>query len=517
MPTRDPPDRDPPNHASLEAGPPLLIEARLLTMDAAAPPPPRPGAVACAGGRIVAVGSPEACARALPAGCRRIAALAASLLPGFIDAHAHVLAAAAAAAGPDCSPRAVASILELLEVVAVAAAATPSGEWVRAYGYEETMLAEGRHPTRAELDRVAPGHPVRLVHRSGHAEVLSSLGLAHIAVDESTPEPAGAAFGRSLEDGRLDGLLIGMAERVEAAMPPPDLAAVAAAVRAWGRGRAAEGATTLVDAGARNGLAEWETLRSLVEGGTLPQRVVVMEGAEQLGTLPERAAAGRMRRGEVKLQPRVLEGEGFAPEPLVALVRRAATAGRRVAVHAPTAQAVRSALAAFRAAGAPPGQRLEHAPLLPGGLIAEIAAVGVAVVAQPGLLAEVTPRYERLLGPGARARLQPWRELSDAGAPLAFSSDAPVSRSGPLAASGAASSRRPATLAPEQSLRPLEALAAWTSGAADVCALEDRGRLRAGQIADLVLVEGPVETDPAACRVLATVVGGALVYEAAPH
>ena len=223
------------------------------------------------------------------------------------------------------------------------------------------MLAEGRHPTRAELDRVAPGHPVRLIHRSGHAEVLSSLGLARIGVDESTPEPAGAAFGRSLEDGRLDGLLIGMAERVEAVMAPPDLAAVAQAVRAWGRGRAAEGVATLGDAGARNGLAEWEELRALVECGALPQRVVVMEGAEQLGTLPEQAAAGRMRRGEVKLQPRVLEGEGFAAGPLAALVRRAAAAGRRVAVHAPTAEAVRSALAAFPrgrgAAGSAPGAR----------------------------------------------------------------------------------------------------------------------------------------------------------------
>jgi predicted amidohydrolase YtcJ len=519
MPTADRPEAsEVTDRAPLEPAAPLLIEARVLSLDAGAAAEPVAGAVACAGGRIVAVGSPEACARALPAGHRRIVAPAAHVLPGFIDAHVHVLAASAAAAGPDCSPGAAGTVDELLEVIEAAAAATPPGEWVRAYGYEETMLAEARHPTRAELDRAAPAHAVRLIHRSGHAEVLNSLALARAGIGESVAEPAGAAFGRSLEDGRLDGLLLGMAERVEAALPAADTAAVAAAVRSWAHARAAEGVTTLVDAGPRNGPAEWETLRGLVECGALPQRLVVMEGAptdpSRLGALPEQAAGGRVRRGEVKVQPRVLEGEGFAIEPLAALVRATAGAGRRVAVHAPTAEAVRSALAAFRAASAPPGQRLEHAPLLPGALIEEIAAAGAAVAGQPGLLAEVAPRYERLLAPAQRARLQPWRELLDAGVTLAFSSDAPVSRAAPLLASAAASARRPPSLASEQALQPVEALAAWTAGAADACGLADRGRLEVGQAADLVLVEGPLEADPAACRVRATVVAGAVAYEA---
>ena len=491
---------------------PLLIEARVLVPDGRASLRVAHAAVACADGRIVAAGTVEACTRALPVPHRRIAAPEAFVLPGFIDAHVHVLAAAAAEAGPDCSPRAVSSIAELLEVVAQAAAAQPPGAWVRAHGYEETMLAERRHPTRAELDRAAPHHPVRLTHRSGHAEVLNSRALALAGIDEATDEPAGAAFGRALEDGRLDGLLIGMAERIEAAMPPPDRVAVATAVEAWASARLAEGVTTLVDAGPRNGLAEWETLCAFARDGTLAQRLVVMEGADHLGTLPADGAGGRVQRGEVKVQPRVLEGEAFDATQLATIVRRAVAAGRRVAVHAPTAESVRAALDAFRGAGDPRGHRIEHAPLLPRALVDEIAEAGVAVVGQPGLLTEVTPRYERLLARAERERLQPWRDLVDAGVPLAFSSDAPVSRSGPLVASAAASSARPGTLAPGQALRPLEALAAWTSRAAAACGLDDRGRLAPGQAADLVLIEGPLESDPAACRVLATVIGGALAY-----
>ena len=492
---------------------PLLIEARVLVPDGVSLRHAH-AALACVGGRIVALGTIEECTRALPERHRHIAAPEACVLPGFIDAHVHILAAAAAEAGVDVSPRAVADIAGLLDVIASAAAEPPPGAWLRAHGYEETMLAERRHPTRAELDAAAPDHPVRLTHRSGHAEVLNSRALALARIDESTPEPRGAAFGRSLEDGRLDGLLLDMADRIEAAMPPPDPAAVAAAVDSWGRARLAEGVTTLVDAGPRNGMAEWETLAGFATDGTLPQRLVVMEGADHLGELPGQAAAGRVRRGEVKVQPRVLEGDAAGVEDLAAIVRAASDAGRRVAVHAPTVESVRAALDAFRETGDPRGHRIEHAPLLPRELVDAIAEAGVAVVAQPGLLTEVTPRYERLLTPGERERLHPWREVIEAGVPLAFSSDAPVSRSGPLIASAAASSRRPEALAPGQALRPLEALAAWTSGAAAVCGLGDRGRLVTRRVADLVVVEGPLEADPAACRVLATVVGGEVVHEA---
>ena len=496
---------------------PLLIEARLLTMARPGDPPApgsAPGAVACAGGRIVAVGTPEECARRLPSGHRRIEAREASLLPGFVDAHVHILAAAAAEAGPDVTPRGVSSIPELLEALREAAARTPPGQWVRASGYEEAMLAEGRHPTRAELDRVVPDHAARLIQRSGHAEVLNSRALALVGIDESTPEPPGALFGRALEDGSLDGLLLGMADVIEAAMPPPDPAAVAARVRDWAHARAAEGVTTLVDAGVRNGPAEWATLERLLDAGAIPQRVVAMESADALGTLPAEGAAGRLLRGETKLQPAVFEGETPDAAGLAALVRTAIEAGRRVAVHAPTEPAVEASLAAFRAADAPPGQRIEHAPLLTAGLIEEIVAIGAVVVAQPGLLGEVAPRYRQLLDGAQRARLHPWRALLDAGGALAFSSDAPISRASPIEAVAAASAERPSDLAPEQALTPLEALRAWTAGAAGAAGLGDRGRLREGAAADLVLIGGPLEEDPAAARVRLTVIAGELAFEA---
>jgi len=490
-----------------------LVAARLLTMMRPGDPPV-PGAVACADGRIVAVGTPEDCARRLPPAHRRIEARDSTLLPGFVDAHVHILAAAAAEAGPDVSAGAVSSIAELLELLRDEAARTPPGAWVRAAGYEETLLAEGRHPTRGELDGATPDHPVRLIQRGGHAEVLNSRALALVGIDESTPEPPGAVFGRSFEDGRLDGLLLGMADAIEPAMPPPAPAVVEAHVRDWARARAAEGVTTLVDAGVRNGPAEWATFERLLAAGAIPQRVVSMESVEALGTLPAEGLDGRLRRGETKLQPATFEGEAPDAGPLDAGVRAAIEAGRRVAMHAPTEPAVAASLAAFRAAGAPPRQRIEHAPLLTAQLIEEIVALGAVVVAQPGLLNEVGGRYRQLLDAEQRARLHPWRALLDAGAALAFSSDAPISRASVLDAVAAASVDRPADLAPDQAIAPIEALYAWTAGASDAARLEDRGRLREGALADLVLIDGPLEQDPASARVRLTVIGGEVAFEA---
>lgn len=491
----------------------MLIIARLLPMDRAPTDPHivERGAVAVADGAILAVGSPESCRAALPAEHELIEARSAALLPGFIDPHVHVLAAAAAERSVDCSPRSVESVADILDAIRNAARELPEGKWVRAVGYEETMLRERRHPTRRELDRAGLDHPVRLVHRTGHGEVLNSLALALVGIDEQTPEAASAVFGRSLADGRLDGLLLGMTDAIEAAMTRTTAAEVAGDVRAWAAARAAEGVTTMVDAGARNTVDTWSTFERLVTDEVLPQDIVLMEPVDAPGTLPDGALDGRLCRGESKLMLAALEGDdgsGFDPEAIAARIEGALSIGRRVAVHAPTSLAVRATLEAFERADAPPGQRLEHAPLLDARLLQAVARAGAFVVAQPGLLGEVPARYQALIPPAEQANLQPWRVALDLGVALAFSSDAPVSRAGTLAAAGAASVDRPRELAPEQAITPLEALHAWTAGAAKAAGLADRGQLAPGLRADLVLVDGPIDRDPAACEVRWTMIGG---------
>src|SRR5688572_12908467 len=107
---------------------------------------------------------------------RRIDCGGRTIVPGFVDAHGHLLAYAASLLSVDC--RGIPDIATLQTRIRAATSLAPKGAWVRAAGYDENDLAERRHPTRRDLDDAAPDHPVRLLHRSGHAEVLNSSALA---------------------------------------------------------------------------------------------------------------------------------------------------------------------------------------------------------------------------------------------------------------------------------------------------------------------------------------------------
>jgi len=134
----------------------VLHNARVITMDRRQP---RAQAVAVQGERILAVGSDAEIRRqARSPNAEVIDCRGQALLPGFIDAHCHVLAYAASLLSLDCSPDAVSSIVDIQAALRRQAEVTPAGRWIRAVGYSEVDLAEGRHPTRWDLALAAPAH-----------------------------------------------------------------------------------------------------------------------------------------------------------------------------------------------------------------------------------------------------------------------------------------------------------------------------------------------------------------------
>ena len=297
------------------------------------PARPRAEAVAVRDGRIVAVGSAAAVARTLGAGGERIDCQGDVLLPAFIDAHCHLLAYAASLRSVDCTG--ARRIADLQEALRQAAAQRPAGEWVRAFGYEETTLAEGRHPNRHDLDAAAPGHPVRLIHRSGHASVLNSLALQRAGIGVTTEEPPGGFLDRDPASGEPTGLLLGMERVIERAIPPLPYEELSDGVRRAAGRLLRAGVTCVQDAGHNNGRAEWELFERLVAGGALPLALVLMEGFDHLGELPALGAGGRLRRGPVKIMLHELEHD-LAPDEaeLARMVDEVHAVGRQVAIHA---------------------------------------------------------------------------------------------------------------------------------------------------------------------------------------
>lgn len=227
----------------------------IVTMDGDAPQTVE--AVVTREGRITFVGSEKAARKAAgkDAAVRDLAG--ATLLPGFIDAHSHFTAATMSAGGLDLRDKAhtgVTDIPALQAAIRDYAQSVPAGRWIVVWQYDHERLAEKRHITRAELDAVAAGRPIVVLHVSLHGAVANSAALAAAGLDESTPVPPGGMMLRD-EAGKLNGVLLEKAMfLLVAKMPQPTaeqkLAALDAAQDAYfaeGYTHAQDGATQPAD------------------------------------------------------------------------------------------------------------------------------------------------------------------------------------------------------------------------------------------------------------------------------
>src|SRR5512145_3389044 len=153
-------------------------------------------ALAVAGGRIlVAGGDAEVRALAGP-GARVVELRGRSLLPGFVDAHCHLPGIGMAMTSIDCKAKGMQSIGALQEAVRARAASQPPGTWIRGRGYDQSRLAEKRHPNRLDWDVVAPDHPVIFTRTCGHISSVNGRALALAGITDATPDPAGGRYDR---------------------------------------------------------------------------------------------------------------------------------------------------------------------------------------------------------------------------------------------------------------------------------------------------------------------------------
>ncbi len=133
-----------------------------------------------------------------------------ALLPGFVDAHGHFPGSGVAQVSADLTSPPVGdklTIADVLDALREQAATKEPGEWVTGFGYDDTLLAEGRHPTREELDSVSTEHPIAATHVSGHMLVANSMALALVGIDASTPDPVGGVISRNPGSQEPNGLL----------------------------------------------------------------------------------------------------------------------------------------------------------------------------------------------------------------------------------------------------------------------------------------------------------------------
>ncbi|MCZ6828014.1 MAG: amidohydrolase [Gammaproteobacteria bacterium] len=176
----------------------IYFGGTVLTMNDAMP---RARAVAVHDGRILAVGE-ETPVRAYQGERTRMIDLQGrALMPGFIDSHSHLSMVAIKSATAEMSPPPVGKVDSLAAMEAVFRAhlekTRPApGEWVVGWGYDHSKLAENRHPTAADLDRVSTEYPILLIHFSSHQAVLNSRGLELAGYNADSPDPSGGVIAR---------------------------------------------------------------------------------------------------------------------------------------------------------------------------------------------------------------------------------------------------------------------------------------------------------------------------------
>ena len=508
-------------------------------------------AVAVGGGRIIAVGRDAEIGALAGAETRRVDLRGRSLLPGFTDAHAHFVGIGASVEAIDCKAPGMQSIAALQEAVRRRAEAQPPGTWIRGRGYDQSRLAERRHPNRDDWDAVAPEHPVIFTRTCGHIQSVNSRALALAGIDDRTPDPPGGRY------DRVDGRNLGVA--YETAGTP--LATAAALSRdelreALLRANAAvlaAGCTSLHDAGGLTGPA-FVPCQDLVAAGEIQVRLyafttVNSRQASLMGMLNTGLHTGfgdeRLRLGAFKVitdgsssgptaatrEPYTSNSDDFgilywSQDDLDDLLGRAHRQGFQCTVHAVGDKAIEQTLNAMARAQAEfPREglrhRIEHCAILPPDLQRRVQAQGIVPAMQPAFFWEFGDGYIANYGQQRADTMFPVKSMVELGVRVAGSSDAPVTTQAPLlgieqALTRATMDGQVCGLAERVDLTTAIRLHT-INGVYASFEEEIKGSIEPGKLADLVLLAEDLARVPAEqirnTGVVMTLVGGEVVYE----
>ena len=528
----------------------VLVNAHIITMDSTHP---TAEALAIRADRIAWVGTSQEANKLFSPSIRKIDLHGATVLPGIIDAHTHLVSLGESLLRLNLKD--AASEKEVVELVKQKAASTTPNQWILGWGWDEGKWAS-RYPTNDALNQVAPNNPVYLVGLHGFAAWANRTALEIAGVNKDTKDPPNGRILRDEKTGEPAGILLNRAQDlVSKHIPSLPLDQLKRGIELAAQECIRNGLTSVHEA--LVGSRQLQAIRELVAEGRMPLRVYVMlDGSDHalvtqwLQRGPEidprhqltiRAfklfADGALgSRGAALLQPYsdAPETTGVITTPeaeVYELAHSGLLKGFQLCTHAIGDRANRMVLDAYARAlqGAPqvrdPRLRIEHAQVLAPEDIPRFAALGVIPSMQPTHATSDMKWAEARLGPERIKGAYAWRSLSKTGVHLPLSSDFPGETLNPFYGIHAAITRQnpqgnpPGGWYPEQRLTLEEALRGYTiEGAYAEFEEKDKGSIEPGKLADLTVISEDITRlqpkEILSTHFLKTFIGGKIVYDA---
>jgi len=529
----------------------IFLTGQVLTMN---PKAPDASAFAISGKRFCAVGSDEEVRTWTHDKTKVVDLGGRTVVPGFIESHNHLSIYAMTLLQANCTTPPNSSVEDVKAQVKEMVRAAERGQWIKGWGYDDTLIAEKRHLTRADLDEVSPRNPVLISHISGHLAYANTMALEIAGIGPGSAQPAGGEIHKD-EKGVPTGLL----------MEEPALLLVFQHIPPYGVSQLKDvfqkaishyhraGITSVHDAAIgyfRHGRQVLQAYRELEAEGKLNLRVymtIIEELYRELLDLGLGTGFGSryLKLGGVKFfQDGSIQGltaalsEGYHNKPdfrgdlilpqetLDGLVEKYHGSGIQVVIHSNGDRAIESTLQAVEKAyrlhpGLDHRNMIIHCQLASLDHIKRMKRIGVVPSYFVNHVYYWGDRHVSMfLGPERAQRIDPLGSSVEEGLIFTLHSDLPVTPVDPLFSIHCAVNRitrEGKLLGPEERIPPLEALKAYSTHAA-YCSFEEnlKGSIEVGKVADFaVLSDNPLVVAPEAIKdiqVKATAMGGHVVY-----
>ena len=525
----------------------LIFNAHVITMNRQQP---TAEAIAIRGSRVVWVGSSADAQKSWSGAVRRVDLHGATVLPGIIDAHTHLLSLGQSLL--KLNLKGVATELEVIDRVKQKATAATANEWIQGWGWDEGEWAS-HYPNNAALSAASPQNPVYLVGLHGFAAWANKRALDIAGITKETKDPENGKILRDEQTGEPTGILLNRAQELVAKHIPPMTVAQAKKALELGAAECVKNGLTSIHEAQVTPLM-LDAYRELIREGRMPLRLYAMlDGAdsslveEWLKRGPEIDAQHQLTirafklfadgalgsRGAALLEPYSdapqTKGVVTTPESAVyELTRRSLQRGFQVCTHAIGDAANRIVLDAYERALRESGEardarlRIEHAQVLSPQDIPRFAKLGIIASMQPVHCTSDMPWAEKRLGTERIKGAYAWRSVLATGAHVPFSSDFPGETLNPFYGIYAAITRQDPSgnpsggWHPEQKVSLDDALRGYTVEAAYAeFAEKDKGTIEAGKLADFTVIDKDITRvqpkEILSITVLKTFVGGKAV------